>query len=133
MYIEFGYDPDEYLENLHFNTEWKSKILAPIGSKFQDVYGQPEVQLIIDENAINSILYEFVLMDKFFSLRKLFKADQSLYEKYGDYLKTDLLKDILPDMFKQYGSKPCDIVVTMSHNFIQQHWPGKKGTGVTFT
>ena len=72
-----------------------------------------------------------MLIDEFGSLRELLKRDSSLYLVYGHLLTTDLLKDILPNVHKEYGSRPCDVQMTMSHNFISKLKPSVKPSGIT--
>ena len=55
-----------------------------------------------------------------------------MYEAYGDQLKTDNIKDFLPDVFVEYGSRPIDIQVTMSHDLINKIVPKTKVSGVVF-
>ena len=61
-------------------------------------------QIIIDENAINSYLLEFVMMDKSLSVREQLKGDPKLAQ-FADYLTTTNLGLVMPEILEEFGEK----------------------------
>jgi len=64
----------------------KENMLKAIDSQFSSrTDGEDPVMmsLILDENAINSFLLEFVLVERAFSLREFIRSDQRLAEVLG--------------------------------------------------
>ena len=53
-----------------------------------------------------------------------------MYDKFSKYLTTDLLKEWLPALYEEYGSKPLDFQITMSNDVIKAHWPKSKVSGI---
>lgn len=79
--IEFGFDPEMLFERVRATPKAKSGMLKEINSEFSPMNeGENPTMLsfIMDENAINSFLLEFVLVDRAFSLRDFMKADARL-------------------------------------------------------
>jgi len=81
--IEFGFDPEMVFESVRPTPAKKMSMLKEINSEFsQMTEGENPVMLsaIVDENAINSFLLEFVLVERAFSLREVIKTDPRLQE-----------------------------------------------------
>ena len=74
--------------------------------------------MIIDENAINSFILDFVLIDKNFSVRELLEVDPKTREML-DSLNTDVLGLLMPQLVEEYGAnKNIDLMVSLSHALI---------------
>ena len=79
--IEFGFDPEMVFERVRPTPKNKPKMLKAIDSQFStqtDGEDPVMVSFILDENAINSFLLEFVLVERAFSLREFIKVDPRL-------------------------------------------------------
>jgi len=65
-YLEYGFDPEMMFERIRKPSEKKASMLKLIETKFsKPVSGEDPkgIQIILDENAINSYLLEFVMID----------------------------------------------------------------------
>lgn len=81
-------------------------------------------QIIIDENAINSYLLEFVMMDKSLSVREQLKSDPKLAQ-FADYLTTTNLGLVMPEILEEFGEKKIvDVMFSLSHNLIKDKLDG---------
>ena len=81
-------------------------------------------QSIIDENAINSYLLEFVMMDKSLSVREQLKGDPKLAQ-FADYLTTTNLGLVMPEILEEFGEKKIvDVMFSLSHNLIKDKLDG---------
>lgn len=81
-------------------------------------------QIIIDENAINSYLLEFVMMDKSLSVREQLKGDPKLAQ-FADYLTTTNLGLVMPEILEEFGEKKVvDVMFSLSHNLIKDKLDG---------
>ena len=79
--IEYGFDPEMYFERMRETPKKKKGLLKAIDSEFTAVEEGEDpklLQLIIDENAFNSFILDFVLVEKAFSLREYFAMDPKL-------------------------------------------------------
>lgn len=82
------------------------------------------VQIIIDENAINSYLLEFVMMDKSISARDQLDVDPKL-RQFADYMTTTNLGLLMPEILEEYGEKKImDVMFSLSHNLIKDKLDG---------
>ena len=45
------------------------------------------------------------------------------------YLRTDFIKEVFPELFEEYGSKPFDIEVSLNHAKIKEQLPDIKPSG----
>jgi hypothetical protein len=65
-YLEYGFDPEMMFERMRKPSAKKISMLKDIDSKFsKPVPGEDPkgLQIILDENAINSYLLEFVMIE----------------------------------------------------------------------
>lgn len=77
-YFEYGYDPEMLYEKVRSPSAKKASMLKPIDTKFSKPNpgeDQKGLQLIVDENAINSYLLELVMIDRSFSVSDYFVLD----------------------------------------------------------
>jgi len=85
--------------------------------------------MIIDENAINSFILDFVLIDKNFSVRELLEVDPKTREML-DSLNTDVLGLLMPQLVEEYGAnKNIDLMVSLSHALISEKLDSSKVSG----
>ena len=76
------------------------------------------VSLIIDENAINSFILEFVLVERAFSVRDFLKVDPRTAEVLTQ-MHTKSLAVILPSVVEEFGDgRPIDFYISMSHSLL---------------
>jgi len=72
----------------------------------------------LDENAINSFLLDFVLVDKSFSMRE-FMTMSSEAAPYMAKLNTSTLGMLLPQIIEEFGEeRAIDVMFTTSHELI---------------
>ena len=99
----------------------KPSMLKEINSEFtlQTDDGEPVmVSLIIDENAINSFILEFVLVERAFSIRDFLKVDPRTADILSQ-LHTQSLAVILPSVVEEFGEgRPIDFYISMSHSLL---------------
>lgn len=77
--FEYGFDPEMIYERYRPKSAKKDSMLKAIDSFFSEPEaGEDEhlFSMIIDENAFNSFILDFVLIDRSFSLRELLKMDE---------------------------------------------------------
>lgn len=77
-HFQYGFDPEMVYEKYRPKTTKKDALLKPIESYFSTPDEDEDdflFQFIIDENAINSFILDFVLIDKNFSIRDLLSVD----------------------------------------------------------
>lgn len=87
------------------------------------------LSLIIDENLVNSIFYDWVLVEKSFSAREFLKMDPR-YAGAADQLITNNFAMILPQILEDFGSdKNVDVMASLSHALIADKLEGTKPTG----
>lgn len=117
-FIEFGFDLDPFYSKGRPSFPQKRSLLKAINTEFsrQEEGEEPfACQLIIDENAVNSFLLDFILYEKAFSLREVMKTD-SIYKTYVEQLNTSNLAMVLPEMFEAYPEGlDVDFYLSMSH------------------
>lgn len=98
-YMDFGYDTQIFWSGKGQDNHAKKKeLLKEIHSEHSTVTkeGHPILaSLIIDENAVNNFLMEFVIGETAYSLRTLMKSDPRLAESLGQ-MNTNVLGMILP-------------------------------------
>lgn len=107
--IDMGFDPEllfaqrkGYPESF---TARKRKLFKEINSKFTETEKEGEerlIQLLIDENFINSFLLDFVLVDKSFSIREFMSMSKEV-SPYLDKLNTSTLGKLLPQLIENFG------------------------------
>jgi len=87
------------------------------------------MSLILDENAINSLLLEFVLIERAFSLREFVKMDPRLQDILRE-MNTQSMKVLLPSVVEEYGEgRAIDFYVSLSHSLLSNKLEGIKPTG----
>ena len=130
--FEFGFDPEMYFERMRETPKKKPGLLKAIDSEFT----KPEegedpklMSLIIDENAFNSFILDFVLVERAFSLREYFSMDPKLRSMLTQ-MNTDALGLILPEIIEEYDKGlAVDFYVSMSHSLIAKKIPDSKVSG----
>ena len=130
--FEYGFDPEMYFEQLRETPKKKPSLLKDIDSEFT----KPEegedpklMSLIIDENAFNSFILDFVLVEKAFSLREYFNMDPKLRQMLAQ-MNTDALGLVLPEILEEYSSgMAVDFYMSMSHALISKKIPDAKVSG----
>jgi len=98
--IEFGFDPEMIFSRVRTMPKKKPAMLKAINSEFSrqtDGKDPTMVSLILDENAINSLLLEFVLIERAFSVREFMKADARLTDVVRE-MNTKVLTVVLPSL-----------------------------------
>jgi hypothetical protein len=77
-HLDFGFDPDIFVKKGKLNLLSKKHLLREIESEFS-VPEEEELpfafQMIVDENAVNMFLLDFVLYEQGFSMRELMRKD----------------------------------------------------------
>jgi hypothetical protein len=130
--ITFGFDPEMLFERVRATPAKKASMLKEISSQFTEQSPEDDpfmLQLIIDENAINSFLLEFVLVDRAFSIREFIKVDPRLSDLLVQ-MNTGGLAVLLPQVVDEYGpGKAIDFYVSMSHSLVSKKLDGVKPSG----
>ena len=130
--IEFGFDPEMIFEKVRPTPKKKADMLKAIESEFSmqsDSKDPTMLSFIIDENAINSFLLEFVLIERAFSFREFLKGDQRLADIQKE-MNTSSLAVLLPSVVEEYGEgRPIDFYLSMSHSLLNNKLEGIKPTG----
>ena len=134
--VDFGFDPQILWsrkgQTLGVKFAEKRKLLKEIRSEHTTITssGSPILaSLIIDENAINNILMEYVITDTSLSLRDYMKLDPRLSEGLMQ-MNTNILGMILPTVLEEHGAdRPIDFYMTLSHKLIDNKLEGVKPTG----
>lgn len=130
--IEFGFDPEMLFERVRPAPKKKASMLKAIDSTFSEpVEGADPTlaSLILDENFINSFIYEFVLVDRAFSLREFLKTDPRMVDVIAQ-MNTEALAIILPSIIDEYGeNRQVDVYFSLSHALVSKKLDGAKATG----
>ena len=77
-YLEYGFDPEMIFERARKPSAKKKSMLKEIESKFSKSEKGEDlkaVQLIVDENALNTYLLELVMIDSSLSVREYMNLD----------------------------------------------------------
>jgi len=89
------------------------------------------LQLIVDENLINSVIGMFLKLDTTYSLRELLALDPRLIVM-RQLLTTTTIGMAIPQFKEQFGdNKPIDIVFDPSHSFMVEGLGSVSPTSVT--
>lgn len=89
------------------------------------------LQLIVDENLINSVIGMFLKLDTTYSLRELLALDPRLIVM-RQLLTTTTIGMAIPPFKEQFGdNKPIDIVFDPSHTFMSEGLGSVNPTSVT--
>lgn len=128
-FLEYGFDTEMIFDAQKSKNQAKKKsLLKEIETEFssQKMADSDDraVQIIIDENAINSYLLEFVMMDKSISARDQLDVDPKL-RQFADYMTTTNLGLLMPEILEEYGEKKImDVMFSLSHNLIKDKLDG---------
>lgn len=118
-FIEFQYSPSKF----KLISDRAYDRLKEIESEFEpEQEGEAEraIQILIDENSINSVFAHLATMDTLYSLRKVFAKDPR-FQVFQQLLTTSTVGMILPSFKEDYGEgKPIDLIGTLSHDFIAE-------------
>ena len=130
--VEFGFDPEMVFERVRKMPSKKPGMLKAINSEFSrqtDAKDPTMVSIIIDENAVNSLLLEFVLIERAFSLREFMRADPRLHDVVKE-MNTKSMVVLLPAIVEEYGEgRPIDFYMSLSHSLLSDKLEGIKPTG----
>lgn len=107
-------------------------MLKEIDTKFSkpNIGEDPKgIQIILDENAINSYLLEFVMIDQSISVSEYFALDQRTRSILTE-MTTDNLGIVMPDILEEFGpGLRFDIMLSMSHTLMRDKIDNQRMTG----
>lgn len=130
--IQFGFDPEMVFESVRPTPAKKKSMLKEINSEFSSMTESEDpimLSFILDENAINSFLLEFVLVERAFSLREVIRTDPRLADVLQQ-MNTSSLAVILPQVVEEFGDdRAIDFYISMSHSLLTNKLEGVKPTG----
>ena len=129
-FIEYGFDTEMIFDNYRAKTPGgsarKRGMLKEIVTEFSEQETEistgtamKAVQLIIDENAVNALLLEFVMIDRSMSIRDYLNIDPRT-RAIADQMTTTNLGIGLPEIIEEFGEKKMlDLMLSLSHNLIK--------------
>lgn len=130
--LDFGFDPEMLLENVRPTPKKKLELLKEINSEFTEAEEDENpkfVQLILDENTINTMIMDFVLVERAFSLRSFFKSDPKFAE-FLTQMTTDNIALLMPEFGEEFGpDKAVDLYFSLSHSLIEKKIADPKPSG----
>lgn len=129
-HIEYGFDPDQTFGRKQRSAR-KQSMLKEIESTFSEQEqgeDRAAIQLIVDENLINTYLLEFVMIDNSMSLKQYLKLDPRT-APMATQMNTKLLQPLFPDLYQAQPNKAFDLLVSMSHNLIKDKLDTQRVTG----
>lgn len=131
--LDFGFDPAVLLKNTAISsTPKKQQLLKEINSKFSepDEGEDPRfIQVIVDENLVNSFILDFVLIERAFSIRSFLRLDKKFAEAMRQ-MTTDNLAMIMPEIGEEFGpGKGFDLYFSLSHSLIEKKIKDPKPSG----
>lgn len=107
-------------------------MLKEIDTKFsKPVLGEDPkaIQVILDENAINSFLLEFVMIDQSVSLSEYLALDKRTRPILSQ-MTTSNLGLVMPDILEEFGdNQKFDIMFSMSHTLMKDKIDSQRITG----
>ena len=119
--IEYGFDPEMLFERIRPTPAKKTAMLKEIHSEFKHRVESDDpvlLSVILDENAINSYILEFLMIERAFSLRQMAMRDDRLRMALKE-MNTSTLKVPLPKVVEEFGEdRPLDLYVSMDHALI---------------
>ena len=131
-HLEYGFDPEMLFEGVRPFPKKKGELLKEINSEFSvaEEGSDPKfIQLIVDENAINTFILDFVLVERAFSLRSFMRADPRFAEFLAQ-MKTDVIATLLPEFGEEFGmGKAIDLYFSLSHSLISNKLENAKASG----
>lgn len=129
-FIEFNYSPAKF----KLLSDRAYSKLKDIDTEFEEPKeGEKEraLQLLLDENIINSLFAHFATMDTMYSLRKVISRDPKL-SVFRQLLTTSTIGMVLSSFVEDYGEgKPIDLIGTLSHDFLADSIENIQFSGVT--
>lgn len=130
-FIEFQYSPEKF----KLISDKAYSRLKDIDSDFEEPEEGDDrkraLQVLFDENVLNSVFSHFATMDTMYSLRKVFHKDPK-FAVFRQLLTTTTLGMVLPSFKEDYGEgKPVDLIGTLSHDFLADSIEGIQFSGVT--
>ena len=130
--LEYGFDPEMIYSKWRPHNSKKESMLKEINSQFSEVEeGQDghAFSIIIDENAINGFILDFVLIEKSFSFREYLSMDPK-YQGAVAQMTTNNIGMMLPQLLEEFGAdKNVDVMFSLSHALIADKLEGQKATG----
>ena len=121
-----------YFEQMRETPKKKLGLLKAIDSEFTPTEEGDDpklLQLIVDENALNSFILDMVLIEKAASLREYLKMDPKL-RAMASQMTTDALGLVLPQIVEEYErGLDIDFYLSMSHSLIAAKIPDSKVSG----
>lgn len=131
-YLQYGFDPEMLFERMRKPSAKKASMLKPIETKFTkpNVGEDPKgLQIIVDENAINSYLLEFVMIDQSLSVSEYFALDARTRPILTE-MTTDNLGIVMPDILEEFGpGLKFDVMLSMSHTLMKDKVDSQRITG----
>lgn len=129
-YIEAQYSPVKF----QLISERAYDKLKDIDSEFEEpAEGEKDraLQVMIDENVLNSVFAHFATMDTMYSVRRML-ANDPRYGVFRQLMTTSSIGMILPSFKEDYGEgKPIDLIGTLSHMFVADRVDNVQFSGVT--
>ena len=87
------------------------------------------LQIIIDENAVNMFILDFVLVDKSFSMREFMSMSNEM-RGYMSKMNTDTIGVMVPAILEEFGEdRKIDVMFTTSHAMISEKLKDVKTSG----
>ena len=130
--INFGFEPEMILDTVRPRPPKKASMMKEIHSEFSvpEEGGDPKfIQLIADENAINTFILDFVLVERAFSLRNVMRSDKRFAEVLRQ-MTSDNIALLLPEFGEEFGpGRAIDFYFSLSHSLIANKLDNAKASG----
>ena len=131
-HLEYGFDPEMAFYDPRRSNKKKQSMMKEIKSEFikpSDGSDPKAIQLIIDENAVNSYLLEFVMVETSLSIRQALAMDPRTRSAVNE-MKTKYIGMLLPEITEEFGDdRNFDIMISLSHSLIKDQLEGQRVTG----
>lgn len=120
------------LESLRPTPKQKGDMMKEIHSEFSEAKEGEDpkfIQLILDENAINTFILDFVLVERAFSLRNVMRSDPRFAEILHQ-MTSDNMALLLPELGEEYGNgRAIDFYFSLSHSLLSKKLENAKASG----
>lgn len=120
------------LESVRPFPKGKEELLKEINSEFSVVEDDEKpkfVQIIIDENAVNTFILDFVLVERAFNIRQFLRADPR-FAPVLEQMTTDTLALVLPEFGNEFGpGRAIDLYFSLSHSLVSNKLENTKASG----
>jgi len=130
--LDFGFDPEMLLEGVRPTPKKKNELLKEIRSEFTEAEEGEDpkfVQLIVDENTVNTFILDFVLVERAFSLRNFMRTDPRFSEALRQ-MTSDNVALLMPEFGEEFGpGRAVDFYFSLSHSLIEKKIPDPKPSG----